>query len=261
MSGTGLKTYSLGIVVETKARNSDYIKVSPMEQLPFQNGRMSEQQQGHKVELPDARGVKRKSEVIGDNYIVAKWLAQSAGNRMTSPDVYKGETVKLFRFGDTDEYHWDTMSREPSLRRQETVNFAFSNIKEGTTVLDKNKKKVNPSTDKDSSYWFEVSTHDKRVQLHTANNDGEPFTYDIVIDTSTGVLTITDSIKNSIVLDSPHSTIVATANTEIVLVAPKVTIKGQLNIEGQVGIKGGLSTTEAIHSDKEVNGSNTTTTP
>lgn len=186
-----LVLFSLGIVLETKSRTSDVIRVYPVEELPFVDGNLSTFSKQYSNTGINAKGVEQKTNLSADVSINAKWFPDGHDNRITSPDVVSGETVKIYRFGDTDEYYWTTLFREPKLRRKETVCYGFSNIEGGLSEFDK-----------DSSYWFEVSTHDKKIQLHTSNNDGEPFTYDFTLDTDTGSLIITDSIGNTITLNS-----------------------------------------------------------
>jgi len=165
-----LKPYSLGIVVIDKPETSDTIHVFPSEQLPFAEGDLSKN---------DRMQIK------------AHWVRIGDSNRFTSPDVYKGETVQIYRYADTDEYFWSDIMREPSLRKKERVIYAISNIpdKKGIQTLE-------------TSYFVELSTKDKRVHLHTADNDGELCTYDIIIDTSKGNLTILDGKGNIVTLDS-----------------------------------------------------------
>lgn len=186
-----LSLFSLGIVLETKSRTSDTIKVYPVEELPFVDGNISSFSKSYKNTGVNAKGVSQKIDLSSSVTLEAKWIPDGVDNRITSPDVVAGETVKIYRFADTDEYYWATLMREPKLRRKETVCYGFSNIDSGID-----------SFDKESSYWFEVSTHDKHIKLHTSNNDGEPFTYDVMLDTATGSLTINDNIGNIVTLNS-----------------------------------------------------------
>ena len=121
----------------------------------------------------------------------AKWLSFTDTNRLTPPDVRRGEEIVLWQFGDTDQYWWTTLHQDRKLRRLETVIYGFSN-----------NSKENIENAHDSMYWLEISTHKKVVRFHTAKNDGEPFTYDIQIDTKKGNITIEDDDGNYIFLDS-----------------------------------------------------------
>lgn len=165
-----LKPYSLGIVVIDKPDTSDIINVFPSEQLPFAEGNLTTNPRMQ---------------------ILASWVRMCDSNRFTSPDVYKGETVQIYRYADTDEYYWTDIMREPSLRKKERVIYAMSNVpdKKGIQTLDK-------------SYYVEISTKDKRVHLHTADNDGEACTYDLIFDTNKGTVTLLDGFGNIITLDS-----------------------------------------------------------
>ena len=195
MENSLLKLYSIGIVIEDKDDNGDMIKVTPVEKLSLFTGNLSEQKIKFNVSLPDAQGVKREDHIEGGVDIVAKWIF-SDGNRLTAPNVKKNESVLIYKFADTDEFYWQTFMREPSLRRLEHVCYGYSNLPKG----------VNPY-EKDSSYWFEISTREKYVQLHTSKNDNELFEYDIKLDTKDGNLVITDDIENSISIDSKNKTI------------------------------------------------------
>lgn len=183
--------YSLGIVVVDKARGSDQIKVYPVEELPQIEGKITDFKKDLKVTSTDIKGATSSSSVKGDAIIVAEWISPGNGNRNTSPDVIKNETVQIYRFADTDQYYWDTLFREPKLRRLETVCHMYGNLPKG----------MEPFT-KESSYWMEVSTHDQHIQVHTTKSNKEPFEYDIKLNTATGELLIKDDIGNQIYLSS-----------------------------------------------------------
>lgn len=192
MENSLLKLYSIGIVLEDKDENGDMIKVTPVEKLSLFTGDLNEQKIKFNVSLPDAQGVKREEHIEGGVDIVAKWIF-SDGNRITAPNVKKNESVLIYRFADTDEFYWQTFMREPSLRRLEHVCYGFSNLPKGINTYEK-----------DSSYWFEISTREKYIQLHTSKNDNELFEYDIKLDTKDGNLKIADDIENSISIDSKN---------------------------------------------------------
>ena len=183
--------YSLGIVIEDKARGSDQIKVYPVEELPQISGKISDYKKDLSVSGSNIKGATQASTAKGDAILVASWIPQGNSNRNTSPDVIKNETVQIYRYADTDEYYWDTMFREPGIRRLETVCWMFGNLPKGLEAFDKK-----------SSYWAEVSTHDQHIQIHTTKSNKEPFEYDIKLDTSTGELLIKDDIGNEIYLNS-----------------------------------------------------------
>lgn len=184
-----LEFVSVSVVLEDKLRGSDQVKVWAAEKLPFIQGKIADHAVKYDHSLPDASGVERKTVLSGDATIVAKWLGD--GNRITSPDVRKNETVKLYTFADTGEYFWEDMFREPSLRRLETVCHAYSNLQEPLKPFSK-----------ESSYFTEVSTHDKHMVVQTSKSDGEKYVYTVKIDTGGGKVFVQDDVGNSFILDS-----------------------------------------------------------
>lgn len=204
-----LRPFSLGIVVENKPRGSDIILVTPIEELNIQpEGNIKNYSKDFKGSQKDLESTSFKTEHESKNYIKARWLPYGESNRTSAPDVSASETVMIYKFADVDEYFWFDVMREPELRRLEDVLYSYSNKRSGTEPYDK-----------DSSYWVRYNTHDKYIHLHTSKNDGEPYGYDVIINTKTGVVTIKDDIGNSIVLDSSISTASITTNKDINLTA------------------------------------------
>lgn len=203
---SGLKLYSLGIVLAAKIRGKDTIIVDPIEHLSMSHGELDEGSTSVKVESVDRQGVSRASQVEQTSSIEAKWLPLGNSNRELAPDVQNGETVLLFKYQDTDEFYWTTIFREPMLRRLETVRHSYSNQPSGRT----------PYGD-DTSYWVEVSTHDKQIRLHTSTNDGEAAGYDLTFDTGSGTLTIQDDMDNVVVLNSVLGELTADIREKVVI--------------------------------------------
>lgn len=214
---SGLKLYSLGVVVETKPDGSDYILVSPVEELNIQpQGKIRDQTKDFSGNKKGLSGASFKTEHESKNYHRAQWIPFGHSNRITAPDVVVNETVLIFKFDNVDKYYWTTIFREPSLRRLERVLYAYSDLDKGIST---------EAFDKSSSYWVEASTKDKYLRVHTASSDGEPYEYDIIIDTKVGFMHFRDSIGNFIELNSPKDAITLRANKVINLDAPAVNIR------------------------------------
>ncbi len=263
---SGFHFYSLGIVAENKERNSDLVKVVPIEELPLASGQnesmvvknngnnrsnvqyssqrkpvpMGKQTMTYEVGLPDHKSVNRSEKLTGDLTIVAKWTAIGQSNRVTSPDVIKGETIIIYRVNDTDTFFWSTVMIEPSVRRQETVCYMYGNIPTGLIPFDK-----------DTSYWVEVSTHDKYVHIHTSNNDGEAAVWDIKLDTNQGIFSVTDNAGNDLEINSPAGTIVGNAVTKMTWRAPDIELDGQVKTTKDVDTTG----SSKVGGSSEVGGS------
>lgn len=217
-----LKLFSLGIVVETKPKGTDYILVSPVEVLNIQqDGKIKDYKKDFKGNKEDLESTSFKTEHESKNYLRAKWIPFGHSNRITAPDVVVNETVILFKYSQVDEYYWTTIFREPDLRRLETVLYAYSDLSSGIS-----KKAFS----KDSSYFVEVSTKDKYIHIHTSASDGEAYEYDITIDTKQGFMNFKDNRLNFIEINSKRDAITLRANRVINLDAPQVNIRSSNGI-------------------------------
>lgn len=191
-----LVPYSIGVVAQNKVLSSNEIEVTPIEELPFVDGELTAEPVTETTTATNADGSTYSSTAVTSVALKAKWLPISNTNRMTSPDVRRGEYVMIYRYGETDQYYWCALKDDMSLRKLETVVYAWS----GTT------DEAVP-TDSSNMYFFEVSTHRKVVHFHTSKSNGEPYMYDLQIDTDTGKFTFTDDIGNYIFLDSAENRI------------------------------------------------------
>lgn len=186
---SGLKEYCIGIVIETKALDTDTIKVWPSEELSLAKGKLGEMKETRTESMPDSQGNETKSTVEYGAAIEAKWVLGES-NRITSPDVVHGESVVIYRFSDTDEYYWRPLwSSEASLRRKEHVIYAYSNLKDGIGSKE---------FDQDTSYWTMISTLLQLVHFHTSDNDGEKVKYDVKFNAKDGIFSIEDALGNII---------------------------------------------------------------
>ena len=198
--------YSVGIVVTNKPLTSDIITAVPIEQLNLADGPLETFNEKRSINLPNANGKVYSGTFTSTLKIEAEWLPLSDSNRMTSPNVCQNETVMLYRYANTDKYYWTTLLREPLIRRLEHVVYAYGDLTAPLTSWDEN-----------SSYWVKYSTVEKRIHIHTSKSDGEPYTYDIIVDAKHGSVTLMDDIKNSIVLDSPSSTLTVNTNKKAIV--------------------------------------------
>lgn len=192
-----LRFYSLGIVAENKKLGSKYVEVTPTEEMPMLDGELAPVSTDYKAKAVDNLGSSYETTVETTSTVNALWLPIGAANRISAPDVRRGELVCLYKFGDTDQYFWNTLNDDIKLRKLETVIYAFS----ATT---NEAAEVNGNT----YYFIEISTHKKLITLHTSKDNGEPYGYDIQLDTGNGRLVITDDVGNYILLDSKETRIV-----------------------------------------------------
>lgn len=239
--GSMLHFFSIAVVTETKAKGSDHIAAMPIEALPRLKGEVGKIKKELKVTGSDVNGNEVKSAIIAGGAIPAEWIPLGQSNRMTAPDVVKGEMVLLIRYSDTDTYYWTPMKRQSALRRLETVLYAFSNLASGVKAFTKA-----------TSYWFEVSTHEKYIHLHTSANDGEVCEYDVSIDCKQGVVTITDSLGTMFRLDSQNGKVGMKGLQLAVIEAETTVVTNNLKVGGSIESVGSITSGGTIAAGGEV---------
>lgn len=184
--------YSIGYCAVNKERKSHDIEVVLVENAPFTDGEITDNTETFEAKGQDDEGNGAFDISIDTTATVkATWFPLAGTNRITPPDIRRGEPVIVFKMGDADRYYWVEWKYSDKLRRLETVLYVWSN-----------ERKENVKVTHQNSYWFTVSTHDKYIRLHTSKSDGEPFEYDIELNTKEGKFTIMDDVGNYIHLDS-----------------------------------------------------------
>lgn len=196
MRVTSLKMISFGEVAANKPLKSMNIEVTPIEQLPMLNGELTDNLTTENIKGEDADGASFETTVKNSVTVTARWLPFGS-NRKTAPDVRRGEKVCIWQYGDADKYYWSELEYNGKLRKRETIIYQISNTEN---------EEEEPTSE--NTYYFLWSTHDKLIQLHTGISDGEPFGYDFVLNTKDGNFQITDTIENTIFLDSSNKRIV-----------------------------------------------------
>lgn len=184
--------YSYGIVAENKAIGSKTVYVRPEETFPIADGEATTESVVENGKGFDQSGAAYDEQTVSTEPIECAWLPMDgSGNRISPPDVRRGERVVIYQFGNEQKYFWTTMGLDLKLRKLETVIYGFSGTQDESAEVSG-----------ENYYYLEVSTHKKLVHFHTSQADGEPFGYDAQFDTGTGVFTITDTVGNHIQLDS-----------------------------------------------------------
>lgn len=223
-----LRFYSFGLVAENKALSSNVIEVTPMEELTMLDGEINATQTTQEASGKDIDGQSYTSKVATSNTMQADWLRMGSSNRMTAPDVRRGAVVAIYQFADADKYYWNTLKNDSDLRKLETVIWAFSATKNESS-----------KTDANNSYYFEVSTHTKRIVVHTSTANEEKYSYDLVVDAANGFISFKDSNNNEIKLDSVAEHLFMLNNTgtymEIIKGIANIKSPESINFESPVG--------------------------
>lgn len=196
MQVSQLHSYSVGVAAENKPLDTRLLNVVPIEMLSALDGELNFDPQEQIVSGVDSRGNRYEIKTTLDNAITAEWFP-GGSNRVTPPDIRRGELIELFRQGDTDKFFWRCMGLRDDLRRLETAIFAFN----GTP------NESDPGIDYETSYFFEISTHKKLITLSTSQANGEPFRYTFQFNTGDGNVLLTDDVGNHVILDSANTNI------------------------------------------------------
>lgn len=186
-----LKPYSLGIVAKNKLLDTHKIEVTPIEDLVMIDGEITDTGVDVNSKGSDRFGSTYETNVAASNTVEATWLPFGSPNRFTAPDVRRGEYVMIYQYGDVDKYYWTTMKDDLTLRKLETVIYAYSGTRDEFKGVSA-----------DTHYFLEISTHKKLVHFHTSKADGEPYVYDVQICTKAGYIIIQDDIGNIFTIDS-----------------------------------------------------------
>lgn len=234
------KLYCIGIVALDKKLYENSIEIMPVDNAAMLQGELNDKWEEVEVTGKDGDIKDYQNKAKFTKTIKATWMGMHQFNRMTSPDVRRGDKVKVYRLGDADVYYWDTLDTYDKVRRLETVVHAYSATKaEGTSMIP------------DNSYVQGVSTHEKMVTLIYTSKDptnGEEFRYGIFIDTKNNHIVIKDDIENRIVLQSkPHLIRLETMDNGFIQID-----KLRITSKGKWYHRGTFTAEEDIYSKKDV---------
>lgn len=238
MHDSRLKFISLGYVTKDidYANDSVWIEAYPIENVSTANGDIDATDL-LAINSADSFGEVTDIKLNRSVKIMAKWLNGSNYNRLTPPTIYKGMTIKIYRYGSTDKYFWESHYLDLDLRLREKATFIFSNKgKIGESLLDK-------------IYYFTVNTINKYIRLHTDDSDGELTTYDLEINTKDGYLVIEDGKENSIQLDSDKEDLITNINNDV---TTKIGNDKNTNIGNNENVTIGNSKQETIGSRYDI---------
>lgn len=146
------------------------------------------------TEGQDASGNKFKASVDTTISKQATWFPFGNSNRLTSPDVRRGEEVMIWQFADAAGFFWTDTETGLKLRRLETIIFAISG----------SPKEDEPPTS-ENTYFMEFSSHKKAVTFHTSNANGEPMTWDIQLNAGDGNFSLRNSLGDLVSVDGAEA--------------------------------------------------------
>lgn len=233
---TSRTTSFMGYAVSDKPENSRTLRVWSNELLPFLQGEVTATEAKGEIKTTGRKG-EYTATITKANYIEAEWRDENSGNAFP-PDVRKGEEVIITNYGDTDNFTWKSAARNDNARRTETKRFSISGTLENA-----------PSLTDDNTYFIEMDTRrTHRIRISTSNQDEEEHRYLICIDADKSMLSISDDINNTFIIDSnvprvvmrnADESIVDLNTKNIVMMCKKdITIiseEGNINIDARKG--------------------------
>jgi len=211
--------YGMGIVVNDKIEDDLYVKVYPISKIPTATGELSKEEEVATASM-DMLGGNINVIINKSHTIDCKWVNQGDSNRLSAPDVCKGEIVYIYNYNGQDNYWWDTVFTKPEYRKREKAFYFFSNkgeIDSSSSFLEK-------------GYFLLVDTINKLTHFHTASNDGKLTTYDISIDTKKGSLLISDGRNNSLELVSHKDGLIINTNATVEVNTKKATVNASESV-------------------------------
>lgn len=191
-----LRKYSIGIASEDKVSSSRWLSIIPIEVIPGMTGSAAETLHETQVSGKDKDNEEYTVTVKRSSSIRAHWLSFDT-NRITPPDVKRGEHVVVWQYADEDRFYWSSMSMDAMLRREESVIYAYSATQDPDEILNL----------RTNMYTVEVSPRDKHVTIHTTQANGEPYEYTLSLNTELGIFFISDNDGRTIQLNSSEDLI------------------------------------------------------
>ncbi len=206
---SAFKIYSLGQVAENKKLSESTIKVTPFEPMNLLDGEIRSNPTTIETEGVDASGEQYSASLTTDNTIEADWWPFSGGERATAPDVRRGETVLLWRLGDSKKFYWMALGLDNHLRKLETVVHMYS------ATSDESEETLTA----DNSYCITISSHQKMLSSSTSMANGEYTRWAAQFNLADGVFIITEDNGHEISIDAKARMIalINADNTSVVL--------------------------------------------
>lgn len=184
----------IGIVAENAILGHEHqIHVFLQDAFPNSRGKLELNPQQFTTKGVDAQGKSYNSKVKTSSTITARWFNEDS-NRITPPQVQKGEEVSIYKFNGNDNYWWKPNNRHMHKRVQEVVVEAYA-----AKPLSAGKEPT-PSTP-ENSYSKTVDTVNGVMEMRMSKANGEVCAWLFQMDGKKGVLTITDQNGNFINID------------------------------------------------------------
>lgn len=248
MKMSAFRSVAIGRVDTNLELGSKEIEIVPIEWIPMRDGELTSNATTTTFETVDGDENVVKGSTVSANTIKATWMP-SGSNRLTAPNVRRGERVEILQAADDDKYYWRTMGLDDNLRKLETIIF-------GISADPKEQSAGSPTVlSPENMYWFEFSSHSKMLAFRSCQANGEPYLYEAYFDFGVGEFMVKDDIGNFINmisklkllhLENADGTFVKLDKKDIKAKAPQdimaeaarnVSIKAGQNMDLKAGVK------------------------
>lgn len=192
--------YSLGEVTNNPDYDDHVIWVMPTEKRYGITEETLNNPQREEFTYKDHEGNERSGNSTSNTGIQCTWMRRNS-NRVTPPNVRRGDEVTIWRLGDSNKYFWED-NCNTSVKRVERVIFAYAADPSGPL-----------KGDLSNCYIVEISPVDGLYGIHTSTANGEPFEWDFQIDAKGGRAAIESSNGEHVLIDS-NERLIELANSD-----------------------------------------------
>ena len=239
---SAFRVWGKGRVVENLPFGDNEIRFTPIEHQPMNPGEETERVDTLAYTGEDYSGKAYATKANTSGALRAKWLPFGS-NRITAPNVCRGEVVTIWATADHGEFRWVPDGDNDDLRNTEVVVFGFAASKDFSS-------KPNKAT---SMYIVEVNTEKGHMVVHTSTARGEVTTMTASIDAMKGQFSLEDGMKTKIFTDATeglvtlsnrfgstvgiHQDRVWLEGARATINAKSIDLTGNLNVDGEVTAK------------------------
>lgn len=179
---SNFKLYCIGTVAESKSDiSTPIIQVTLDEIHPLEDGDKISSQEKYTAFGEDRKGTPYRAEVSVDKTVDATWIR--TGNRVSAPDVVRGEKVSIYRYDNDDKFYWSEtgIGKTFNRRKKETVIHAVSAV-----ASDNEKTECNS----ENCYTAVMSGHGQKIVIDMPIASDEKAAMRATFDGTTGVIEI-----------------------------------------------------------------------
>lgn len=170
------------------------------ELFPNARGQLETNPQKFKVNGNDRAGYSYALTTKTSSTVTAVWINRDS-NRLTAPQVQKGERVMIYRFGGSDKtFYWEPANLDNNKRVQEAVVMAYAAKPESAS-------RTNTPTTPENAYTETRDGINGLIETRMSEANGEISPWLVQYNGKDGTMVITDQKGNLIQIDTKTTTI------------------------------------------------------